>query len=163
MRHLALFALHPALDTTRMTAIHPATIVSPSVARPRGIAVLRAILIGEALAALAATIALSMLASALANFLGGDSGRAAEETVRFTAAIAFIVAIAVAVTARGVRLARSWSWTAAALLQVVIAGATALAAIVVPWHPVELVGFVLPVAGMLVLSTPGVRRALGQV
>ncbi len=146
-----------------MTAIHPTTLGSTSVSRPRAIAVLRVVLLGEALAALAATIALSMLASALANFLGGDSGRAAEETVRFTAAIAFVVAIAAAVTARGVRLARSWSWTAAALLQVVIAGATALAAITVPWHALELAGLALPAAGLLALSTPGVRRGLGQV
>lgn len=150
-----------------MTATHPAARVPtpavPSVPRRRGIAVLRAVLIGEALAALTATIALSMLASALGSFLGGDSGRAAEDTVRFAAAFAFIVAVAAAVTARGARRGRPWSWTTAALLQIVIAGATALAAIAVPWQPVYLAGLALPAAGLLSLSAPAVRRALGQV
>ncbi|MGI8657594.1 MAG: hypothetical protein ACR2K4_02330 [Candidatus Limnocylindria bacterium] len=129
---------------------------------PRGIAILRTVLIAEALLTLAAAVVLSMLAAALSEFLGGSSGRAAEETVRFVAAFAFLVAVAGAVTARGARRARPWAWTAAAVLQLIVAGATAVAVLVAPWHSVYVAGFVLPAIGMLAVSAPSVRRTLGQ-
>lgn len=129
---------------------------------PRGIVILRTVLMLEALLTLAAAIVLSMLAAALSDFLGGSSGRAAEETVRFVAAFAFLVAVAGAITARGVRRARPWAWTAAAILQLIVAGASAVALLIGPWHPAYIAGFVLPVLGLLAVSAPSVRRTLGQ-
>ncbi len=126
------------------------------------VGVLRTLLLTQAVVAVALSIFLSLLAAAMRDFVGGDAGRAAEETIRFVAAAAFIFAIFAAVASRGARRRRAWSWTLAALLQVVAAIGTGVAIMTANWHPAYLVGFVIPAAVMLVLSTPSVRGALGQ-
>jgi hypothetical protein len=126
------------------------------------IGVLRAFLLGEAAAGLVLAIFLSLLAGGQTDFVGGASGRAAEETLRFAAGGAFVFAIAAAVASRGARRRRPWAWTLAAILQVIVAVATGAAVMIAEWHPVFLVGFGLAAVVMLVLSTASVRRALGQ-
>jgi hypothetical protein len=126
------------------------------------VGVLRALLIGEALAGIAVAIFLSMLAAGLRDFLGGDAGRAAEESVRFAAGGAFVFAILAAIGSRGARKRKTWSWTLAALLQVILAVGTGVAVMVAEWHPLFLIGFAVAAVVMLVLSTTSVRRALGQ-
>jgi hypothetical protein len=126
------------------------------------IGVLRAFLLGEAAAGLVLAIFLSLLAGGQTDFVGGDSGRAAEETLRFAAGGAFLYAIAAAVASRGARRRRAWAWTLAAILQVIVAVATGAAVMIAEWHPLFLVGFGLAAVVMLVLSTTSVRRALGQ-
>ncbi|CAN5521115.1 hypothetical protein BH23CHL10_BH23CHL10_12930 [soil metagenome] len=126
------------------------------------VGVLRVLLLSEAVATLALAIFLSLLAAAMRGFLGGDIGRAAEEMIRFAAAASFGVAIFAAIASRGARRHRPWSWTLAALLQVVVAIGTGVAVMSASWHPVFLLGFALPTAVMLVLSAPSVRQALGQ-
>ncbi len=144
-----------------MSAVHTA---SPPTTSPRvgGIGVLRALLLTEAALALGLTIFLSLLASGLRDFLGGDAGRAAEETVRFVAGGAFLFVIGAALASRAARRRLSWAWTLAAVLQLVLAIGTAAAVMVADWHSVYLLGFGLAAAAMLVLSTSSVRRALGQ-
>jgi hypothetical protein len=138
--------------------------VTPVDATPRApmVAVLRALLLGEAVATLVLAVALSLLAAALRDFLGGDAGRAAEENVRFAAAAAFGFAIFAAIASRGARRRRTWAWTVAAILQVILAIGTGIAVMTAEWHPLFLVGFVLAAMVMVVLSTTSVRRALGQ-
>jgi len=126
------------------------------------VGVLRAILLGEAAGGLVLAIFLSLLAGGQTAFVGGDSGRAAEETLRFAAGGAFVFAIAAAVASRGARRRRPWAWTLAAILQVIVAVATGAAVMIAEWHPLFLVGFGLAAIAMLVLSTASVRRALGQ-
>ncbi len=144
-----------------LTATSP-TSLPVAEARPGAIAALRAVLLIEASLALVATIFLSLLASALASFLGGAAGREAEETVRFAASAVFVFGLAAAVTARGVRRTRRWSWTSAALLQLALAGGAALALAVTAWTAASVTGFALAVVSLLLLSMPSVRRALGQ-
>jgi peptidoglycan/LPS O-acetylase OafA/YrhL len=127
-----------------------------------GIGALRALLLGEAALGLVLAILLSMLASGMRDFVGGDAGRAAEQTLRFAAGFAFLFAILAAIASRGARRRRSWSWTLAALLQLLAAIGTGVAILTATWHPVYLVGFALPALVMVVLSTSSVRRALGQ-
>lgn len=140
------------------------TTASPPISSPRvaGIGVLRALLLTEAALALALTIFLSLLATGLRDSLGGDAGRAAEESVRFVSGGAFLFVIGAALASRAARRRLSWAWTLAALLQLVLAIGTGVAVMVADWHPVYLLGFVLAAAAMLVLSTASVRRALGQ-
>lgn len=126
------------------------------------VGVLRALLLGEAAATLVLAVALSMLAAGLRDFLGGDAGRAAEETVRFAAAAAFGFAIFAAIASRGARRRRTWAWTLAAILQVIGAIGTAIAVLTAEWHPLFLIGFGAAAVVMVVLSTASVRRALGQ-
>lgn len=135
---------------------------SAATSRVMGIAVLRALLLGEAALGLVLAIALSMLASAFTDFVGGDSGRAAEQSLRFAAGFSLIFAILAAAASRGARRRRGWAWTLAALLQLVLSVATAIAILVATWHPAYLLGFALAAIVMVVLSTPSVRRALGQ-
>lgn len=135
---------------------------SMSGSRVAMIGVLRAFLLGEAAGGLVLAIFLSLLADGQTDFVGGDSGRAAEETLRFAAGGAFVFAIAAAVASRGARRRRPWAWTLAAILQVIVAVATGAAVMIAEWHPVFLVGFGLAAVVMLVLSTASVRRALGQ-
>ena len=137
--------------------------VSPaSDSRVAMIGVLRALLLGEAAAGLVMAIFLSLLAGGQTEFIGGDSGRAAEETLRFAAGGAFLFAIFAAVASRGARRRRPWAWTLAAILQVIVAVATGAAVMIAEWHPLFLVGFGLAAIVMFVLSTASVRRALGQ-
>jgi len=142
------------------------TSASPVPLAPAGdrvaIGLLRALLLAEAALGLGLTIFLSLLASALRDFLGGDSGVQAEQTVRFVAGFSLIFAILAAVTSRGARRRRGWSWTLAALLQLALAIGTGIAVIVATWHPAYLIGFALAATVMLVLSSGAVRRVLGQ-
>ena len=126
------------------------------------VGVLRALLISEAVLGLGLAIFLSVVAAALADILGGDAGRAAEERLRFAAGGAILFAIAALIASRGARRRRPWAWTLSALLQLVLAIGTGVAIMVAAWHPVDLVGFGLAAVVMLVLSTASVRRALGQ-
>ena len=143
------------------TAAAPITPVD-AVRRVPMIGLLRTLLLSEAVAGLALAIFLSMLAAAERDFLGGDAGRAAEETLRFAAGGAFLFAIFAAVASRGARRRRGWAWTLAAILQVVLAIGTGVAIMAVEWQAFFLVGFAAAAVVMLVLSTTSVRRALGQ-
>lgn len=148
-----------------MTAVQPAVAPVPPIAsadRVPLVGVLRALLIGEAVLGLGLAIFLSVVAAALADILGGDAGRAAEERLRFAAGGAILFVIAALIASRGARRRRPWAWTLSALLQLVLAIGTGVAIMVAAWHPVDLVGFGLAAVVMLVLSTASVRRALGQ-
>jgi hypothetical protein len=123
---------------------------------------LRALLLSEAAAGVVLAIFLSLLAAAERDFLGGDAGRAAEETLRFAAGGAFLFAIFAAIASRGARRRRGWAWTLAAILQVVLAIGTGVAIMAAEWQNVFLIGFGAAAIVMLVLSTTSVRRALGQ-
>ena len=134
----------------------------PTASRALGIGLLRALLLGEAALGLVLAIALSMVASGLNDFLGGEAGRAAEQTLRFAAGFAILWAILAAFASRGARRRKGWSWTLAALLQLILAIGTGIAILTATWHPAYLLGFALAAVVMLVLSAPSVRRALGQ-
>ncbi len=136
----------------------------PSAADERvpAIGLLRGLLLGEAVVGLLLAIVLSMVASALRDSLGGDAGRAAEQTLRFAAGFSFLWGILAAFTSRGARRRRAWSWTLAALLQLALAVGTGIAILTATWHPAYLLGFALAAVVMLVLSASSVRRALGQ-
>jgi hypothetical protein len=131
-------------------------------ARVPMVGVLRALLLAEAAAALVLAIFLSLLAGAQGELVGGDAGRSTEEALRFAAGGAVLFAILVAVASRGARRRRPWSWTLAAMLQVIVAVATGAAVLVTEWHPLYLAGFAFAAVTMLVLSAASVRRALGQ-
>ena len=126
------------------------------------VGVLRALLLAEAAGALALAIFLSLMAGGQTDFVGGDAGRAAEESLRFAAGGAMLFAIGAAAASRGARRRRPWAWTFAAILQVIAAVATGAAVMIAEWHPLFLVGFGLAALVMFVLSTASVRRALGQ-
>ena len=140
-----------------MTAL---TDAAPVAATPRltMVGLLRALLLTEAAAGLVLAIALSLVASAV----GDRSGIGDETNVRFAAGGAFLFALFAAIASRGARRRRGWSWTMAAILQVLLAIGTGVAIMVAEWHPAYLVGFGLATAVMLVLSAASVRRALGQ-
>ena len=142
-----------------MTAQSPAATAAP-IANPREpmVGVLRALLLAEAAGGLVLTIFLSMAASAV----GAAQGPDAEVPLRFAAGGALLLAIFAAIASRGARRRRSWSWTLAAILQVVIAIATGITVLNVEWHPIYFVPFGAAVLVMLVLSTSSVRKALGQ-
>ena len=123
---------------------------------------LRALLLTEAALGVAAAVFLSVLAVALRDFLGGESGLTAEQNVRFAAGGAILFAIFAAIASRGARRRRRWAWTLSALLQLVLAISTGLAIMLAAWHPAYLIGFALAASVMIVLSSGSVRRALGQ-
>ena len=143
------------------TAAVPTTPVD-TVPRAPMVGLLRALLLSEAVAGLALAIFLSLLAAAERDFLGGDAGRAAEQTLRFAAGGAFLFAIFAAIASRGARRRRGWAWTLAAILQVVLAIGTGIALMAVEWQGFFLIGFAAAAIVMLVLSATSVRRALGQ-
>lgn len=149
------------MNALRTAALPPASSAQPT-SRVPAIGLLRALLLGEAILGLLAAIVLSMVASAMRDSLGGDAGRAAEQTLRFAAGFSFLWAILAAFASRGARRRRAWSWTLAALLQLALAIGTGIAILIATWHPAYLVGFVLAAVVMLVLSASSVRRALGQ-
>jgi hypothetical protein len=151
-----------AMQTATATATVATPAALPNAPRVPMLGALRWMLLAEAAATLALAVFLSLLAAAMRDFLGGDSGRAAEETLRFAAGGSFLFAIFAAVAARGVRRARRWSWTMAAMLQAILAIGTGVAVMVAEWHPAFLAGFAVAAVVMLVLSTPSVRRGLGQ-
>lgn len=128
----------------------------------RMVGILRTLLLAEALGGVALAIFLSMLAAGLGGTLGEEAGRAAEETVRFAAGAAFLFAVFAAIASRGARRRRAWSWTLAAMLQVILAIGTGVAVLTATWDPLFLAAFAAAGAVMLVLSTGSVRRALGQ-
>ena len=142
------------------TAAAPITTVDATPRVPM-IGLLRALLLSEAVAGVVLAIFLSLLAAAERD-LGGDAGRAAEETLRFAAGGAFLFAIFAAIASRGARRRRGWAWTLAAILQVVLAIGTGVAIMAAEWQNVFLIGFGAAAIVMLVLSTTSVRRALGQ-
>jgi len=149
-----------------MTAIqtaHPTSMPSAN-AEPRtlSVGVLRGLLLVEAALGVALAVVLSMQAPTESALLGGDAGRGAEQTLRFAAGFSFLFAIMAAVASRGVRGLRSWSWTIAALLQLVLAIGTGIATMTATWHPSYLLGFAAAAIVMLALSGPSVRQALGQ-
>ena len=135
---------------------------TPSGSRAVGIGLLRALLLGEAALGIVLAIGLSMLASGLNDFLGGEAGRAAEQNLRFAAGFAILFTILAALASRGARRRKAWSWTLSALLQLILAVGTGIAILTAAWHPAYLLGFALAAVVMLVLSAPSVRRALGQ-
>lgn len=140
-----------------------ATAAAPSIPAPTPmIGVLRALLLGEAALGIGVAVFLSLVAAALGDSLGGDVGRTTEESLRFAAGGAMLFAIAAAIASRGARRRRTWAWTLAAILQLVLAIGTGIAVMVATWHPAYLAGFALAALVMVVLSTAGVRRALGQ-
>jgi hypothetical protein len=143
------------------TAAAPAAPVATPASTPM-VGVLRGLLLGEAALGLGVAVVLSLVAVALRDALGGDVGRATEESVRFGAGGAFLFAIGAAIASRGARRRRSWAWTLAAVLQLVLAIATGIAIMIAAWHPAYLVGFGLAAVVMIILSTASVRRALGQ-
>ncbi|CAN5288887.1 hypothetical protein BH23CHL9_BH23CHL9_06130 [soil metagenome] len=149
-----------AVQTATVAPI-PATAATTPARLPM-VGMLRALLLAEAVLGLGLAIFLSMLAAGMRDFVGGDAGLAAEETIRFAAGGAFVFAIFAAVASRGARRRRGWAWTLAALLQVVAAIGTGVAIMTATWHPALLIGFGAAAAVMLVLSTPSVRSALGQ-
>ena len=147
-----------------MSAVQTNVVVSPmpSAAPPRalGIGFLRVLLLIEAALGVAIAIALSMVAGGASD--GSAAGITAEENLRFAAGFAFVSAILAAAAARGVRRRRAWSWTLAAVLQLLTALGTGAALTIATWHPAYLLGFAAATIVMLVLSTRSVRRALGQ-
>ena len=158
-RASALRPLDEPSKLTRMTAQTAAPTAGPAPnARVPMVGVLRALLIAEAIAGLVVAIFLSMGAAQV----GAHAGPDAEVPLRFAAGGALLLGIFAAIASRGARRRRAWSWTMAAMLQVIIAVAAGIAVLAVEWHPVYLVAFGATVAVMLVLSTASVRRALGQ-
>ena len=144
------------MNAARTVATPDATSTMPASVPMVG--VLRALLWAEAIGGLVLAIFLSMAAGTI----GTRDGVAAEEPLRFAAGGAFLLAILALVASRGARKRRSWSWTLAAILQVIIAVGTGVALLIAEWHPVYLIGFGLAAVVMVVLSTTSVRRALGQ-
>ena len=142
-----------------MTARTP-VVQASSAHRARGsatVGLLCLLLLLEAAFALVVTIFLSLWA--------GEQGGGAETSTRFAAGGTFIFAIAAYVAYRGARRHRSWSWTLSAVLQLVLAIGAGIAMVTAGEDgvsPAYLVAFALAAATMLLLSTSGVRRALGQ-
>ena len=147
-----------AIDTASIPRGAPSPITTPVPA----IGLLRALLLGEAALGVGLAVFLSLLASGLPDSVGGEPGLVAEQNVRFAAGFSFVFAILAAVASRGARRRRGWSWTLAALLQLILAVGTGIAIVAATWHPAYLLGFALATGVMLVLSTGSVRRALGQ-
>jgi hypothetical protein len=145
-----------------LPAAHPQALGPVRDGRVPMVGVLRGLLLAEAAGALALAIFLSLLAGGQTEFVGGDVGRSAEEGLRFAAGGAFVFGILAAASSRGARRRRPWSWTLAAMLQVIAAVATGVALLVTEWHPLFLVGFAIAALVMIVLSSASVRRALGQ-
>lgn len=151
-------------NTFDMNAVSTARAVPAApIARMPLMGALRGLLMSQAILTLGLAVFLSLVAAGLRDFLGGDAGRAAETTVRFAAGAAFLFAVFAAIAARGARRRRRWSWTMAAVLQLILAIGTSVAVMVVEWHPIYLLGFALAAVTMLVLSAGTVRRALHQV
>ncbi len=121
---------------------------------------LRTLLLAEAMAGVVLAVVLSSIAAGVRGLDPTDIG--AEAGVRFVASGAFIFAVLAALAARGVRRRRPWSWTLAAVLQLVLALGGGAAVLAADWHPAYLATFVMAGAVMLVLSMSSVRRELGQ-
>ncbi len=148
--------------TALPAAIQATDTPAAPLSRNAAIGSVRIVLLVEALATVALAIVLSLLAAAERNFLGGESGARAETLFQCAAAGAFLLGVAAAIAARGVRRRRAWSWTTSAVVQLLVAVGTAIAVVALPWHPAFLIGFAVPSLAMLLLCLPSVRRALGQ-
>jgi peptidoglycan/LPS O-acetylase OafA/YrhL len=140
-------------DTARMTALTDSVVVTAAPRMPM-VGVLRALLLAEAVAGLVLAVVFSLIA--------GGQGADAETNLRFAAGAAFLFGVFAAIASRGARRRRAWSWTMAAILQVLLAIGTGIAVMIAEWHPIYLAGFAMATAVMLVLSAASVRRALGQ-
>jgi len=136
----------------------PAVPATTEIPREPMVGVLRALLLAEAAGGLVLSIFLTMSAS----MIGPEQGPDAAVPLQFAAAGAFLLGLFAAIASRGARRRRSWSWTLADMLQVVIAVATGITIFNLDWHPIYLVPFAAAALVMLVLSTSSVRRALGQ-
>jgi len=156
----ALRRLDEPSTLTRMTAqtATPAAPATTKIPREPMVGVLRALLLAEAAGGLVLSIFLTMSAS----MIGPEQGPDAAVPLQFAAAGAFLLGLFAAIASRGARRRRSWSWTLAAILQVVVAVATGITIFNLDWHPIYLVPFAAAAVVMLVLSTSSVRRALGQ-
>lgn len=133
-------------------------------ARSGTVTALWVLLLAEAVLGVAVAIILSNVAGDQYASLG-DSGSAAEESTRFAAGGAILFAIAALTAAIGARRRRSWSWTLGAVLQLVLAIAAGIALFAAGAEGASaayLVAFALAAGTMILLSTSGVRRALGQ-
>lgn len=130
---------------------------SPRAQGSAAVGVLCFLLLAEAAFALVLTVLLSLVA--------GEQGGGAETSTRFAAGGTFLLAIAAYVAYRGARRRRSWSWTLSAILQLILAVGAGIAMVTAGEEavtPAYLVAFALAAGTMLLLSTSGVRRALGQ-
>ena len=127
----------------------------------RTVQALRWALLIEAAVCVALAVVLSLVATGIRDLSPDDIG--ADTGVRFAAAGAFLLAVALAIVARGVRRRRSWSWTAAAIAQVVLAVGTAIAVLVADWHPAYLAAVAAAGVLLVLLSARRVRGALGQL
>lgn len=133
--------------------------------RSRTVTVLWTVLLVEALLGLVVAIVLSLVAGGYSASLEGDGELAAEEGARWAAGGAFVFAIAALVAAIAARRRRPWAWNLAALLQLILALAAAIAMFTAGPEGVSaayLVAFGLAGVTMLILSMPQVRRRLGQ-
>lgn len=136
-------------------------------ARPaahRAVTALWILLLAEAALGLFMAIYLSDVAGDYRTALG-DAGIGREESTRFAAGGAFLFAIAAFITANGARRHRTWAWTPAAVLQLILAIAAGIALFAAGGEGTAaayLLAFALAAATMVLLSTSSVRRALGQ-
>ena len=121
---------------------------------------LRAMLLLEAALGVGLAVVLSSVAGGVRDLSPDDIG--ADAGIRFVAAGAFVLAALAAFAARGVRRRLGWSWTLAALIQLLLALGTGIAVLVADWHPAYLVLFLLATLVMITLSSASVRRSLGQ-
>ncbi len=143
------------------TSPHVATRARPA---NRTVTVLWILLLAEAALGVFVAIYLSDVAGDYRTALG-DAGIGREESTRFAAGGAFLFAIAAFIASNGARRHRAWSWTLAAVLQLVLAIAAGIALFAAGGEgtaAVYLVAFALAAATMVLLSTSSVRRALGQ-
>jgi ATP/ADP translocase len=136
-------------------------------ARPatrRTVTVLWILLLAEAALGLFMAIYLSDVAGDYRSALG-DAGIEREEPTRFAAGGAFVFAIAAFIASNGARRHRMWSWTLAAVLQLILAIVAGIALFAAGGEgspAAYLLAFALAAATMILLSTAPVRRALGQ-
>jgi len=150
----------PSAVTLRAMNVRTPVVSASSAHRAQGSAAVTALcilLLAEAAYALVVTIFLSLVA--------GEQGTAAETSTRFAAGGTFLFAIAAYVAFRGARRRRSWSWTLSAILQLILAVGAGIAMVTAGEEgatPAYLIAFALAAGTMLLLSTSGVRRALGQ-
>ena len=133
--------------------------------RSAAITALWCLLLVEALLGVVVAVLLSLVAGGQRSALEGEVGLAAEEGTRWAAGGAFVFAIGALVAAIATRRRRPWSWNLSAILQLILAIAAAIAmfrAGAAGMTAAYLVAFALAAGTMLLLSTPQVRRALGQ-
>jgi len=126
--------------------------------RPISIQVLSGLLGAEAILALAAAIALSMAAGA-----ADESGDAAGNPLRFAAGAGVILAFLGYRAARNAWFGRPRAYGQAAILQLALLAGLGLALLVIGWQPALVASMALPAGVFVLLTTRGVREALGQI